>query len=44
MNLTAPNIKAALSDIEETQDLLEKAMKLAGLVLYKREVQRGLEI
>ena len=32
MNLTAPNIKAALSDIEETQDLLEKAMKLAGLV------------
>lgn len=32
MNLTATNIKTALSDIEETQDLLEKAMKLAGLV------------
>jgi hypothetical protein len=32
MNLTTPNIKNALSDIEATQDLLEKAMKLAGLV------------
>lgn len=32
MNLTIPNIKNALSDIEATQDLLEKAMKLAGLV------------
>ena len=32
MNLTIQNIKTALADIEETSDLLEKAMKLAGLV------------
>ena len=32
MNLTTQNIKTALMDIEETSDLLEKAMKLAGLV------------
>ncbi len=32
MNLTAPDIKTALTDIEQTPDLLAKALKLAGLV------------
>jgi hypothetical protein len=32
MNLTATNIKKALTDIAQTPDLLEKALKLAGLV------------